>query len=167
MSKQHISFWIKNSNLPTKRNEDAGYDIYPCFENDYIFIPSNTTKLIPTGIACAVSDDYYLQIQERGSTGALGIKYGAGVIDSGYRGEIQVVITNVNNRPLCITKKSAIDSKMDVIRSLNAIIYPYEKAIAQIVVHKLPKMSIEVIDYNELLKIDSERKDGLLGSSGK
>ena len=27
-----------NAIIPTKRLEDAGYDIYPCFDEDYIII---------------------------------------------------------------------------------------------------------------------------------
>ena len=64
--------------IPTKREEDAGRDLYPCFDEDYILINPLETKLIPTGIATAFSPNYYAQIQERGSTGSKGIKYGAG-----------------------------------------------------------------------------------------
>ena len=93
-----------NAKIPTKRTEDAGRDIYPCFDEDYIIIPPLHTVMIPTGIASAFSSDYYAQIQERGSTGTQGIKYGAGVIDSGYRGEWFVPITNCNSVPLIIKK---------------------------------------------------------------
>ena len=36
--------------IPTKRLEDAGLDMYACFDDDYIIIEPHTTKLIPTGI---------------------------------------------------------------------------------------------------------------------
>ena len=64
--------------IPTKRAEDAGRDLYPCFEQDFMIIHPLETELIPTGIATAFSPKYYAQIQERGSTGSKGIKYGAG-----------------------------------------------------------------------------------------
>ena len=48
--------------IPSKTDENAGYDIYPCFEEDYIVIPPHSVKLIPTGIASACSDDYYFQL---------------------------------------------------------------------------------------------------------
>lgn len=63
--------WAKvkpNAIIPTKRTEDAGYDIYPCFEEDYIIVPTHETKLIPTGIASAFSDDYVAVLKERGSS---------------------------------------------------------------------------------------------------
>ena len=53
-----------------------------------------------TGIACALPTKYYFQVEERGSTGSKGIKKSAGVIDSGYRGEIFIAITNTTNRYL-------------------------------------------------------------------
>ena len=68
----------EGAKIPTKRDEDAGRDLYACFDEDYMVIKPLETKLIPTGIATAFSDQYYAQIQERGSTGSKGIKYGAG-----------------------------------------------------------------------------------------
>lgn len=87
--------------IPSKELENAGYDIYACWEgcskSDKILKP-HQTKLIPTGIACALPSEYYFQVEERGSTGSKGIKKSAGVIDSGYRGEIFIAISNVNNK---------------------------------------------------------------------
>lgn len=165
-------YWAKvkpNAITPTKDKENAGYDIYPCFDDDYIIIRPHHTKLIPTGIACAVRDCYYLQVQERGSTGSIGMKYGAGVIDSGYRGEIFIAITNTNEVPIMIAREADKNmTEIDVIISeTNAILYPYEKAIAQLIVHRVPKMDEREIDYEELRTIPSQRGTGILGSSGK
>lgn len=160
-------YWAKvkeNAIIPTKENENAGYDIYACFENDYMCINPHETKLIPTGIACAVSEDYYLQIQERGSTGSKGMKYGAGVIDSGYRGEIFIAITNTNKIPLYITKG---ELPTNIYPYTDAIFYSYDKAIAQAVVHNVPKMNSQEITYEELCSIPSNRGDGNIGSTGK
>ena len=44
--------------IPTKREEDAGYDIYANFDEDYIRINPHETKMIPTGIASACDTDY-------------------------------------------------------------------------------------------------------------
>lgn len=165
-------YWTKvkpNAIIPTKDKENAGYDIYPCFEDDYIIIRPHHTKLIPTGIVCAVRDCYYLQVQERGSTGSIGMKYGAGVIDSGYRGEIFIAITNTNEVPVMIAREA--DKKMTeidaILNETNAILYPYEKAIAQLVVHRVLDMDEQEISYDELKSIPSKREGGKLGSSGK
>lgn len=159
-------YWAKvkeNAIIPTKTDENAGYDIYACFDEDYILIYPFETISVPTGVAVAVNKDYYLQVQERGSTGIRGLKYGAGVIDSGYRGEIFIVLTNTNSFPVYIKK---IDNAIKY-EFPDAVFYPYEKAIAQIVVHKVPKMNVHEVSYKELLNFESDRKTGVLGSSGK
>ena len=151
--------------IPTKSDENAGYDIYACIDDDIILNP-HETKLIPTGIAAAVSKDYYIQVQERGSTGSKGIKYGAGVIDSGYRGEIFIAITNANSIPLHIIKDTEPTTHIDPWDQEN-IIYPASKAIAQLIVHRVPVMDVREVSYEELASIESERGTGALGSSNK
>lgn len=94
--------------IPSKELENAGYDIYACWDGvekkDKIIKP-HETKLIPTGIACALPVQYYFQVEERGSTGSKGIKKSAGVVDAGYRGEIFVAITNSTNKFLIFGDK--------------------------------------------------------------
>ena len=50
---------------------------------------------------------YYFQVEERGSTGSKGIKKSAGVIDSGYRGEIFIAITNSTDNYLVFGDKDS------------------------------------------------------------
>lgn len=191
-----------NAIIPTKEKENAGYDIYACFNKDFLVIPPHSTKLIPTGIASAISDKYYLGVAERGSTGKIGMKYSAGIIDSGYRGQIFVALSNVNNVEIIISKLSKeelIDKygeiykyndkeeRSDVILkygegeyefaflidtdtkdNIEAIIYPYSKAIAQLIVHEVHnEVEPKEISYKELQSIPSKRGTGSLGSSGK
>ena len=183
--------------IPTKEDENAGYDIYANFEEDFLVIPPHKTVLVPTGIASAVPEGFYLQVQERGSTGKIGMKYSAGVIDSGYRGEIFIALSNINDKEIIISKLAKqdlidkygkkyknchndifikygqrneaclIDSTSEVGYSCEAIIYPYSKAIAQLIVHVVPKIDVKEISYKELQKIPSKRGAGALGSSGK
>jgi len=149
--------------IPSKRLEDGAFDIYACFDEAYIIIEPNATKMIPTGIASAFSTDYVAILKERGSTGSKGMGQRAGVVDSGYRGEWFVPITNHNARPLVIMK---LDCKeLDLFKE--AIIYPYEKAISQCIMVEVPKLSIEEVSYETLLTFQSERGVGSLGSSGK
>lgn len=179
--------------IPTKEDENAGYDIYACFDEDYMVIPAHSTKLIPTGIASAVSDKYYLQVHERGSTGSKGMKYSAGVIDSSYRGEIFIALSNINPSDIIISKLDKkelfdkygepyeLDEDVRIIRYgvdefdytiedepyYGCVIYPYSKAIAQLIVHEVPTMNVKEITYEELKAIPSKRGTGALGSSGK
>ena len=52
-------YWAKvkpDAKIPQKRYEDAGYDLYPCFEEDYMVIEPHETKLVPLGVASAFDD---------------------------------------------------------------------------------------------------------------
>ena len=179
-----------DATIPSKNTEDAGYDIYANFEEDYFVIPSNETVLVPTGIASAMTDKYYLNVAERGSTGKIGMKYGAGIIDSSYRGEIFICLNNVSSKDIVISKltteelieKHGVKEDEFVLLSYNTnghsgnvvldnpsftLVYPYSKAIAQLIVHEVPKMDVKEISYDELKQIPSKRGTGSLGSSGK
>lgn len=162
-------YWAKvkeNAIIPTKREEDAGYDLYPCFEEEYLEILPLHTKLVPLGVASAFDSDYVMLLKERGSTGTKGMAQRAGVIDSGYRGEYMAPVTNVNDKPLCIVKKEVLET-WDEDQKEKYILYPYEKAVCQGVLLKMPQLESETLSYDELKKIDSLRNDGRLGSSGK
>mgnify|MGYP003291789025 CR=1 FL=1 len=149
--------------IPSKRDEDAAYDVYACFDDDYLAIPPHTTILVPTGIATAFSPKWVALLRERGSNGSKGLAQRAGVIDSGYRGEWFVPLTNTNRVPIVIVKK---DVKLPLMYN-DAILYPYEKGIAQILMVEVPKLHTQEISYEELLQYTSERGTGALGSSGK
>ena len=171
--------------IPSKRDEDMGFDIYACFDEDYMVINPHETKLIPTGIASACDADYGFVLFERGSTGSKGIARRCGVIDSGYRNEWFVGLTNTTNKILLISKleeNDAIDKYYSDITPHNVIkrfvfnlkkrftkifVYPYTKAIAQALVVPVPKTEVEEISYDELQAIESERGMGALGSSNK
>ena len=157
-----------NAIIPTKEKENAGYDIYACFDKDFFVIPPHSTKLVPTGIASAISDKYYLGVAERGSTGKIGMKYSAGIIDSGYRGQIFIALSNINNVDIIISKLSK-EELMDKYGEIykHCDIYPYSKAICQAAILPVPKMEVKEISVDEIMNIKSERGTGSLGSSGK
>lgn len=156
--------------IPSKELENAGYDIYPCFDEDYIIIQPHETKKIPTGICSAFDTDYVIVLKERGSTGTKGMGQRAGIMDSGYRGEWFVPITNHNNKPIVICEKNFdVEEEFsdDGAYGENYIIYPYEKAICQALLLPVPTTVVEEYTYEELQAIPSKRGEGCLGSSGK
>lgn len=167
--------------IPTKRVEDAGFDLYANFEDDYKVIRPHETIMIPTGVACACDPDYCFILKERGSTGTKGMAQRCGVIDSGYRNEIFVPVTNTTDKPIIIYKESFAYRGMklsngfggfdfaayDMIKDDTITAYPYEKAIAQILVIPVPYTEVEEYTYDELKAIPSERGTGCLGSSNK
>ena len=169
-------YWAKvkdnDAIIPTKRDEDAGYDIYACFDENYRFIKANETVMIPTGIASCIPVGYYMQIEERGSSGSKGLKYSAGVFDAGFRGEWNLMATNTTDKVIAIIKKDFLESHKTLFEDLEKrgimIIYPYEKAIFQAILHSTNnQIKPKEIPYNTLKDIPSERGIGRLGSSNK
>lgn len=158
-----------DANIPSKRVEDMGFDIYACFDEDYIVINPHETKLIPTGIASSCDAGYGFVLRERGSTGSKGIALRAGVIDSGYRSEWFVGLTNTTNNVLFISKLSESETYDRYYNDImpQSFVYPYSKAIAQALVVPVPEVEVEELTYEELQVIPSERGLGALGSSGK
>ncbi len=158
--------------IPTKKVEDAGYDLYSDIAEDYFVIEPGKTRPVPTGIAIAFSPKYYIQVEERGSMAKLGIKKSGGVFDSGYRGEYLIMTYNTNDKPFVIVKDidavptSFVVGGKEYYRD-DVILYPSAKAICQLVVLEVPVLETKEIPYDELLKISSERGSGRFGSSGK
>ena len=182
----------KETIMPTKREEDAGFDVYANFEEDYMIIEPHETKMIPTNLASAFSEDYVAILKERGSTGSKGIGQRCGVIDSGYRNEWFVPLTNHNDETIVIVKNNVEYSTEEIkgdnsfllygyrmklkdtngkdkfiVNEKGFIVYPYEKAITQVVMAVVPKLHTEEVSYEKLLKFESERGMGKLGSSNK
>ena len=157
-------YWAKvrpGAIIPTKKEEDAGYDLYACIEKN-ILIKPHQTVMLPTGIATSFSKSYIMILKERGSTGTKGIAQRSGVIDSGYRDEIFIPITNTTEHDIVIDKNDGL-----YIDKSNTLHYPVSKAIAQAILLRLPEVETEEISYGVLKLMKSERGTGKLGSSGK
>ena len=79
--------------IPTQANKaDAGYDLYALDDTEIL---AGDRKLVRTGIAMAIPRGCVGLIWPRsGLAVKSGIDVFAGVIDSGYRGEIQVCLYN-------------------------------------------------------------------------
>ena len=159
--------------IPTKKGEDAGYDMYANFEEDYFLIKQGATRPVPTGIAVAFSPKYYAQVEERGSTGKIGLKKSGGVFDSGYRGEYLILLYNATGKPVVISKVA--EEEMPDLVEVDGVtlkkgefnVYPYSKAICQIVLQIVPDLQSKELSYEELKAITSERGAGRFGGSGK
>jgi dUTP pyrophosphatase len=152
----------KDAIIPTKKTEDGCYDVYACFDDEYIIVKPHQIKMIPTGIASAFDVKYRVSIRERGSTGSIGLACRAGQIDSGYRGEWFIAINNTTDKNILITKNI---NKIEV--SSDSIKYPYSKAICQAALEYVPDVDVQEITINELKQFASARGAGKLGSSSK
>jgi dUTP pyrophosphatase len=159
----YFSKLVETAIIPSKRDEDAGYDFYACLDDmDEIELDVGKPTLVPTGIATALPKHLYLNCKhERGSTGKLGMSVLSGVIDSGYRGEIFINICS-------LYKKIVISKHYNEVTEKNGTVYyPVKKAISQGTIDFVPKIILQEIPYSELMKIKSERGTSKLGASGK
>jgi dUTP pyrophosphatase len=154
--------------IPTKRKSDAGFDIYARLSEDFLVIEPHKTVLIPTGLRVWVPEGHYMQLFERGSTGVLGIGQRAGVIDSGYMGEIKVPITNHNENTLILTSRELTAKEMNPDNVWESpILYSVGKAITQGIILPVPEFESKEITEEEMLARNTERGEGRLGSSKK
>lgn len=166
MEKIYFAKMEEDVKIPTKREEDGGYDIYANFPQNIMVINPHETVMIPTKLKSAFDKKYRIILAERGSTGSKGIAQQCGVIDSGYRGEWFVPLTNTTNVPIVIVKE--VRRKMvEIVMGDEITIYPYEKAICQALLEEVPVVEVEEITEEELMAMESERGTGKIGSSNK
>ena len=92
--------------LPTRAHPgDAGLDLYSV--RDTTLAPHEPVR-IPTGVAMALPAGHVGLICDRSSLGAKGLRVLGGVVDAGYRGEVQVLLINLRNEPLTLAKGDKI-----------------------------------------------------------
>lgn len=99
-------------------------------------------KRIPTGIKMEIPEGYAGLIWDKsGVAFNNGIKTMGGVIDSGYRGEIMIIMTNLGKEDFKIKKG---------------------QKIAQMLIQKTENPEIEIVDFLS----DTERGEGGFGHTG-
>jgi dUTP pyrophosphatase len=75
---------------------DAGLDLYSAV--DHILAPG-AVFAVPTGIKMAIPPGYVGLVWDKSGISLKGVHRLAGVVDAGYRGEIQVVMVNLGREP--------------------------------------------------------------------
>jgi dUTP pyrophosphatase len=83
---------------------DSGFDLRSTVE---INIPPFGRSLIPTGIKLSIPEEYEIQIRPKSGLAinmGLTVLNTPGTVDSGYVGEIQVIVFNTNNHSVTISK---------------------------------------------------------------
>jgi len=121
---------------------DAGADVYAIED---VTLKPHETQLIKTGISVAIPVGYEIQVRPRSGLSlktGLRVANAPGTIDSDYRGEVCVIMTNTANLSQTINKGDKI---------------------AQLVISAVP-----MIDWVEVDELDStERGEGGFGSTDK
>jgi dUTP pyrophosphatase len=122
---------------------DSGADLYAAVPNDVLLFPDERMA-VPTGLRVALPHGFELQVRSRSG---LALNYGIvvanspGTVDSGYRGEIKVILINLGDEPFIIKPG---------MRIAQAVLAPVARA-EFVIVDELP---------------ESDRGDGGFGSSG-
>jgi dUTP pyrophosphatase len=84
--------------LPTQAYDgDAGFDLAACERHE---LPPGARAVVPTGLAVAVPRGYAAFVQPRSGLAAnhgITIVNTPGLVDSGYRGEVNVVLLNTDS----------------------------------------------------------------------
>lgn len=113
--------------IPAYGGESAGLDLFNCGPTIHIKPSSYKSVsdkslqkvLIPTGIRIDVPRGYVALVQERGSVTKTPLKVRAGVIDSGYTGEIFVNCINTGNDVYTIYEKTKLPFQIVVVKCDN------------------------------------------------
>ncbi len=84
---------------------DLAADLYSVQE---VELPPGEVVSIPTGIALAIPDGFGAIVEDRSGLALQGLTTLAGVIDTGYRGEIRVVTANLGQTVVRIRKGDRI-----------------------------------------------------------
>lgn len=92
-----------DAHKPTRAHvTDAAWDLYA--DQRRIVVPGDGTVLVPTGVRFAFPPGWVGRIWDRsGNFAKMGLHVGAGVIDSGYRGEVLVGVVALDNGVDAIT----------------------------------------------------------------
>ncbi|WP_410976831.1 dUTP diphosphatase [Bacillus cereus] len=133
---------------------DSGFDLVAA--EDTIIWPGET-KVVPTGLAFEIPPGYELQVRPRsGMTRNTKLRVVLGTVDSGYRGEVGVIVDHIMSKDLGVR----FDKEKQEFVSASVI----EKGtrIAQGVI--APVVTAHFVEVDELS--DSERGVGGFGSTG-
>tara|TARA_B100001287_G_C22456501_1_gene423009 strand:- start:221 stop:706 length:486 start_codon:yes stop_codon:yes gene_type:complete len=153
---EKLRFALKVNNIdvkdyiPAYNGESAGLDLFNSGDKVTILpqsvLPKNNKMLIGTGLKMQVPRGYVALIRERGSITKTPLKVRAGVIDSGYTGEVFVNLINTGSEEF--------------------ILDPNVKLPVQVIVVKCDNQ-FSIVDEEEYLNIteSSQRKQGKIGSS--
>ena len=152
-----------NSKQPCRaKDSDAGYDL---FAVESCLVRPMERKLISVGISVEIPSGYYGRIAPRSGLAVKnGIDVLAGVVDSGYRDSLRVVLINLNLQEDIIRHT---DSTMSAYNSLFGSRHDFRVSsgdrVAQLIIEKCCDVEWEASSCLS----DSERGQGGFGSTGK
>jgi dUTP pyrophosphatase len=132
----------EGAKLPLRKHKnDAGADL---FSNQDVIIYPGETKVVGTGNYFSIPEGFEIQIRSRSGLAlknSVFVLNSPGTIDSGYIGEVGVILHNAGKEPFVVSKGDRI---------------------AQAVIAPVCLLGFEVVDTLE----ETDRGDGGFGSTG-
>lgn len=162
-----IELCHENAKIPTyAHTTDAGADIYAI--EDFTLAPGES-KIIPTGLKVAIPLGYELQVRARSGISAktkLILANGVGTIDTSYRGEIGVILENIEPKIKDIRYTFDETGKPIILGIEHGQSYSFSKGdrIAQLVLNEIPKAVFYQVENVEEI---GENRNGGFGSTDK
>ena len=99
---------------------DLAADLYACHAATLAPVgQTGSTVAVGTGIAMELPESHGALVEDRSGLAVRGVTTLAGVIDPGYRGEVKVVLTNLNAEPVAIAAGDRI-AQLRLVRRLEA-----------------------------------------------
>ncbi|NLD51098.1 MAG: aminotransferase [Clostridiaceae bacterium] len=139
---------------------DAGMDVYAA--EDVVINPGETV-IIPTGLKLAIPEGYEIQIRPRSGISyntPLRLSNSPGTIDSGYRDELGIIMTNTSQETGRDNELLTIDTKGNLSGA-----YKVRKGdrVAQMVLQVVPRIKFTLVDSVESI---GKSRGGGFGSTG-
>lgn len=157
----YLELCRKDAVIPKySRPGDAGMDVYSAEE---VVINPDETVVVPTGLKLAIPEGYEIQVRPRSGISLntpLRVANSPGTIDSGYRDELGIILSNTSRADNCGTEILTIDSKGNKSGA-----YKIRKGdrIAQIVLMPVPRIEFKQV---ESVSNIGKNRGGGFGSTG-
>ena len=120
---------------------DAGMDLFAAEE---VKLEAGEVKAVPTGVKMAIPEGYVGLVWDKSGISLQGVHRLAGVVDSGYRGEVKVVMANLGKETR---------------------VFEQGQKIAQMLIQ--PVHTVEIVDVGEGDLDETARGEGGFGSTGR
>ncbi len=95
---------------------DLAADLYSVADAE---IGPGATAMVPTGLAFGFPEGYGALVEDRSGLAVRGVTTLAGVIDTGYRGELKVVLLNSTGATVSLPKGSRV-AQLRVVQRIEA-----------------------------------------------
>ena len=141
-----MKLWVKKispgAKLPVYQHPgDAGMDLFAAEE---VRLEAGELKAVPTGIKMAIPQGYVGLIWDKSGISLQGVHRLAGVVDSGYRGEVKVVMANLGKE---------------------THVFKQGQKVAQMLIQSV--QAVEIVDSGEGELDETTRGEGGFGSTGR